>query len=166
MNQLHKSSLYASHLPILTRIMDITDGPVLELGMGLWSTPILDLMCRETGRELISFDNDPKWFESNKQWESDYHKFYFVEDWNEIFINRHWSVAFVDHRPAIRRIEEIKRLQKIANYIIIHDSEPEQDKFFKYSRIYDLFRYRLNYTKCKPHTTILSNFVDLTRINL
>lgn len=164
MNELQKKSLYGSHLPILARVMDITDGPVLELGMGIYSTPLLDLMCHESKRELISFDNDPIWFNENKKWESDYHKVYFVEDWDKILLNRHWSAALVDHKPARRRMHEIRRLAKIANFVIVHDTEPESDRFFKYSWIWKYYKYRFDYTKCRPNTTVLSNFVDLTKL--
>jgi hypothetical protein len=163
MNKLQKASLYGSHMPILARIMDLTDGPVLELGMGIYSTPLLDLMCRETKRDLVSLDNDTEWFDSNVQWASGYHKVYFVEDWaNSTMIeSRHWSVALVDEKPASNRIKSIKRLAHQANFVIIHDSEPESNKFFKYSWIYNLFKYRYDYTKCRPNTTVLSNFIDL-----
>lgn len=154
---------WGTHLPILTRIMDMTDGAVLELGTGVWSTPVLDFMCRESKRKLVSYDNDPDWFEPNKkQWQSDFHDIKIVEDWDKADIdNTHWSVVLVDHKPAKRRFVDIKRLANNANFILIHDSEPESDKFFKYSWIYKHFKYRFDYTKCRPNTTVLSNFIDL-----
>ncbi len=162
-NELQRKSLYGSHMPILARIMDQTEGQVLELGMGLFSTPLLDLMCAEKKRPLFSYDNDPVWFKENRKWESDYHKVFFVEDWDTVPIEKeHWSVAFVDHKPARRRRAEIKRLAKHADFVIIHDSEPESDKFFKYSWVYKHFKYRYDYTNCRPHTTVLSNTFDLS----
>lgn len=152
-------------MPILARIMDISDGPVLELGMGIYSTPLLDIMCRESKRTLVSYDNDPIWFEENKEWESDYHQVHLVGSYDEADIeNTHWSVVLVDHKPAIRRITEIKRLAWQANYILIHDSEPEANPFFRYTWIYRFFKYRYDYTKCRPHTTVLSNFIDVTKL--
>ncbi len=166
MNKLQKASLYGSHMPILARIMDVTDGAVLELGMGIYSTPLLDLMCRETKRELVSIDNDSEWFDVNKGWaDPEYHNVCYVADWwmakNKIE-EKHWSVALVDEKPASNRIKSIKLLAHRANFIIIHDSEPESNKFFKYEWIYPLFKYRFDYTKCRPHTTVLSNFIDLS----
>lgn len=154
---------WGTHLPILTRIMDVTDGPVLELGTGVWSTPVLDFMCRETKRKLVSYDNDPVWFEPNKkQWQSDFHDIKLVVDWNKADIDSiHWSVVLVDHKPAKRRMKDIKRLANNANFILIHDSEPESDRFFKYSWIYKYFKYRFDYIRCRPNTTVLSNFIDL-----
>lgn len=163
------NELYGSHLPILTKMMEMTHGPVLELGMGLYSTPLLHTLCELQNRPLSSFDNDPEWFSENKKWESKHHSVYLLKEWNELYaeyqyvLNQvHWSVAFIDHKPAKRRKEECKRLAHNTNFLIIHDSEPESDKFFKYSWIYDLYKYRYDYTKLRPHTTVLSNFIDLS----
>jgi len=160
-NELQRKSFYGSHMPVIARLVDMTQGPILELGMGIYSTSLLDVMCHEGKRTLISYDNDPAWFKENQGWESDYHKVHFVNNYNEADIeNTHWSVALVDHRPALRRIIEIKRLAPHAEYIIVHDTEPECDRFFRYSKIYPLFKYRFDYRKCRPHTTVLSNFFD------
>lgn len=160
-NNLQRKSFYGSHMPVISRIMDATTGPVLELGMGLYSTPLLDLMCHESKRPLVSYDNDPDWFTENKEWESDYHKVNLIKNYDEANIeNTHWSVALVDHKPPLRRLTELKRLATKADYIILHDTEPECDKFFKYSKIYPLFKYRYDYKKCRPNTTILSNSKD------
>lgn len=153
---------WGTHLPLLTRLVDMTDGPILELGTGVWSTPVLDFMCNGTNRKLVSYDNDPVWHEYNKKWQSNYHDIRLVEDWDKApFDMMHWSIAFIDHKPAKRRKVDIKRLANCANFIIIHDSESESDKFFKYSWIYKYFKYRYDYANCRPNTTVLSNFVDV-----
>lgn len=150
-------------MPILARIMDLTDGPVLEMGMGIYSTPLLDIMCAESKRMLVSYDNDPEWFGENEKWTSDYHQVLFTDNWERADIDRvHWSVVLIDHKPAPRRIKDIKRLAYNANFIVVHDTEPESDKFFKYRWIYRFFKYRYDYTKARPHTSVLSNFVDLS----
>jgi hypothetical protein len=168
---------WGTHLPVLARVLDITEGsPVLELGTGVWSTMLFHIMCAETKRPAFSYDNDPKWHESNLKWQNDYHNIILVEDfvdeegnWHSGFEkapleNTHWGVVLVDHKPASRRKEDIKRLAKHADFILIHDSEPESDKFFKYSWIYKHFKYRFDYTKCRPHTTVLSNFIDVAKL--
>ena len=153
--------LYISYLPVLTRIVDLTDGPILELGMG-FSTMILDMMCCLTKRPLVSYENDRKWYEKSLVYASDFHQILLAEDWDKIDIDStHWSVAFIDHRPALRRRVEAKRLKDNADYIILHDSEPEINKFYRYTDIYPLFKYRYDYTRCKPYTVVLSNFKKL-----
>lgn len=163
MNQ--PNELYGSHLPILSRVVDLTHGPILELGMGLYSTPYLHTVSFLQKRLLVSYDNDSKWFFKNKEWESKYHKVVFVTDWEYADIdNTHWSVVFVDHKPAKQRIKEVRRLAWKANYILIHDSEAVSDKYFKYKWIYSLFKYRYDYSKLIPNTTVLSNFCDLSNL--
>lgn len=156
--------LYGTHLPLLTRLMDVTSGPVLEIGMGLYSTPLLHTMCQLQTRPLVSLDNDAKWYEENKKWQSDLHLIApLVTDWDDTFeslLDAHWSIVLVDEKPAKHRIKSIRFFADNANFIIIHDSEPVSDKYFKYSWIYDLFKYRYDYTKLTPNTTVLSNFID------
>lgn len=157
--------LYGSHLPVLTRLMDVTHGPVLELGMGLYSTPLLHTLCTLQNRFLVSYDSDPVWFEENKKWQNMGHSVIFVPDdkWEEAQFDemaRHWSIAFVDHKPAKRRKDEIKRLAGIATFVIIHDTEPESDRYFKYSWMEKYYKYRYQYSKLRPFTSVWSNFVD------
>lgn len=158
---------WGSHLPILSRMLELTDGAILELGTGVWSTALMDLMASQTKRKVISYDNDPKWHDANKKWQSDYHDIRLIPEdgWDDIDLKEHvWSVAFLDHKPAKRRKEDARRLAHQAIFVILHDSEPESDKFFKYSWIYKHFKYRYDYTKCRPNTTVLSNFIDVDKL--
>jgi hypothetical protein len=163
-------SFYGSHLPILSRVIGACSGPILELGMGLYSTPLLDMMCFEDKRPLVSYDNDPVWFKENEKWRSKYHDVYFLDKQNlktgseyDMANIEHtfWSVAFLDHKPAIRRKRDAQRLANNALFIILHDSEPALNPYFRYTWIYPLFKYRFDYTKCNPNTAVLSNFINL-----
>jgi len=53
---------FISYLPILTKLVDMTDGTILELGTG-FSTTVLDMMCRTTKRQVVSYESDPVWYE-------------------------------------------------------------------------------------------------------
>ena len=54
---------WASHYPLLIKVMQITSGDVLELGMGMASTPLLHWLCFDTGRNLISYENNKKYYD-------------------------------------------------------------------------------------------------------
>lgn len=147
--------------------MELTHGDVLELGMGLYSTPLLHTLCALQDRILVSIDNDSKWFKENQKWATGLHSVSLVKDWNEMLCDAdstHWSVVFIDEKPAKNRIKSIKKFANFANFIVIHDSEPESDRYFKYSWIYKLFKYRYDYTALRPHTTVLSNFIDVNSL--
>ena len=155
---------YATHLPLLIKSIEATDGPILELGLG-FSTMIIHMMCKTTGREIYSFENDLKWLEENKIYASENHKMFKVYNWDEIDIDEtKWGVVLIDHRPAIDRKRQAVRLQHNADIILLHDSEPEIDRFYGYSRIYKHFPYRYDYTACKPYTTALSKTVDVAKL--
>ena len=73
---------YGSHLVALIKLMKITNGPVLEMGGGFFSTPYLHWACWPD-RKLVTYDNQPKYFNEIKQYESDYHKLYLIDNWDK-----------------------------------------------------------------------------------
>ena len=153
-----------THLPILLKAFEMGDGPILEMGTGHFSTPILDMMCkRRQKRWILSLENDPEWFEINRaKYESSYHKFIFVKDWADIPIEQtHWGLVLIDHRPAHRRHVDMIRLKHRAHYILAHDSELADHRAYRYDKAYPHFKYRWEYQDCEPFTTVLSNFSDL-----
>ena len=155
---------YASHLPILSKVVEITKGPILELGIGLYSTPFLHWMCFSAKRKLTSYDSDSKWIRYFRDSKSDFHEILQIDDWDSLKIDKYWDLALIDHAPDARRGIEAGRLAKNAKFVILHDSEPESDTKYGYSKIYPLFKYRFDYTDALPNTTVLSNYVDLRNI--
>lgn len=154
------NSAYISYLPMLMKAVEATTGPILELGMG-YSTMILHNYCQETKRKIVSYENDPKWYAENTVYHTLWHEIRLVNEWEKIEIeNKYWSVVLVDHRPAKRRRVEAMRVANFADYILLHDAEPEINRFYGYSKIYKNFKYVYRYTDCKPHTAVVSNFRD------
>lgn len=156
---------WGTHLPLLIRMFDKTDGDVLELGTGNYSTAVLKLLCSMSGRTLYSYESNKEWYEKAIQEAPDpYHKIIYCSDWESADIDRHWGLAFIDHSPLRRRWVSIKRLANYADVIVIHDTEPWSDRFFKYSTIFPLFKYRVDYVKYTPQTSAVSNFIDVSQI--
>jgi hypothetical protein len=171
--QTHVSLNYATHLPALMRALTLTDGAVLELGMGLFSTPFLHYACQLAGeRPLMSVENDERWAKQFETYRRPWHHIVSVEDWDDFDIEGEffpddtgyvWDVALVDHSPSARRVVDIKRLAHCARLIIAHDSNGRYENDYHYSTIYPLFRYRTDWTGDGRHAAVLSNFVDLER---
>ena len=157
---------YGSHLPILTKIVGMTDGPILELGIGLYSTPYLHYACLPTKRKLVSYDSSEGWVRYFRDCRTDFHEVNFIDDWDKLPINNFYDVVFVDHAPDPRRSIEAGKMANFAKYVILHDSQPENDKAYNYPDIYPLFKYRYDYTAVIPHTTVLSNFIDLSNFKI
>ncbi len=153
---------WGSHIPSLIMALQESYGPVLELGMGISSTPLLHMLCFAQDRLLVSYDNEPEFIKSFRKYKSHNHEINLVEDWDKIDLDRaFWGTVLVDHKPDDRRKEEIKRLKDKAMFIVVHDTEPANESLYNYSEIYPLFKHRFDYTKAKVHTTVLSNFHDL-----
>jgi len=140
---------WTSHIPLLIKVMQKTSGPVLELGAGPGSTPLLYWMCFDQDREFTSYD-------SNKEYVDTLAKFgvKHVESFDEVEVKK-YDVVFIDSAPPERRHIDVERFQD-SNYIVIHDSQRHLDQYFHYKSIYHLFPYKYKYGKVKPHTTVLS----------
>ena len=138
-----------------------TGGPVLELGAGHFSTPVLHWMCAQKKRELVSYDNQERFLHWSNVYECDWHHLYYVEDWDSAEIDRAWDVVLVDHSPSERRAIEIRRLANLAKYLVIHDANGRYNREYHYDTIYPLFEHRVDFTKAEPSTVVLSNLVTL-----
>ena len=153
---------YSTHIPVLLQALKLTSGDVLELGSGVFSTPLLHWVCTAEKRNLLTVDNDLDFYTWEKDFTNSYHKFLFVEDWDLAKIEKNWDVVLVDHSPAERRIYDIERLLNFAKFIIVHDTNFRHDHMYHYSRIYDLFLYKYTFGGVYPSTGVLSNFEDVS----
>lgn len=161
------SGNYGTHMGPLIKVMELTDGDVLELGVGYFSTPYLHYKCLLDKRHLVSYDNDKGWIRRfadsdfyNHFYRGEYHDFRYTQDWN-IDLDKPWDVALVDLSPDEMRKETVKKLANLAKYIVIHDSNKELERNYHYSEIYPLFKYKRVWDKDPRHATILSNFFNL-----
>ena len=156
---------YSSHLPLLIRMVTQTFGDVLELGTGMFSTPVLHWLCVPDKRKLVSYESNKKFYEIAKQYSNEFHTVNYVEDWNDIEIEKPWDVAFVDHE-ADRRSIEVARIANYAQFIILHDTCWRDEKHYHYQEIYHLFKYKYQFHLIRPKTSLLSNFVNVNELGL
>ena len=159
--------MWGSHMPVLIKVLEISEGPVLELGIGPFSTPLLHTLCEIRNRSLVSYENDPNYMNSHRAFPSDSHKMFLVENWDDAKIDDvKWGMAFVDHGPDHRRNTEIRRLKDNSQYVIVHDSEPNNNPLYRYEETFSLFKYRFDFTRLFPYTSVLSNFNDITNLSI
>jgi hypothetical protein len=149
-----------SHLPMLMKAVSETDGPILELGCGVYSTIFLHWSCWLPKRRLVTYENNPRFFAFLQGHERDYHEVHCVDDWDAIDISEPWSVAFIDHEPGPRRGVELGRLTH-AEYVVAHDTEHRNDHKYEYCKNHKLYKYQYEYKATSPHTSIFSNVHDV-----
>lgn len=154
---------YSTHLPVICSVVSVTSGPVLEMGTGWYSTPVLHALCG-TARRLVSVDTDRQWAGRFENLRTESHEIITPESYDdcESLLSQEWDVAFIDHAPAPRRIVDIQRLTH-ARYVVVHDAESCLE--YGYNRITSLFKYALIATNNCPWTGVFSNhpLTDLIR---
>jgi len=159
---------YSSHLPLLIKMVSITDGDVLELGTGIFSTPVLHWMCVPDERNLVSYEGDKKYYELAKQYSHKFHTIHFAEEFDDIEIEKPWDVVFIDHEvhEVGNRSKVAKKVANYAKFVILHDTCWRNRRFHHYEEIYPLFKYRYQFQLESPKTTVVSNFVDVNELGL
>lgn len=144
-------------MPMLIKCVEISDGSVLEFGAGLFSTPLLHWLC--FGRKLITYEDNLSYYKFAKKFTSRNHTIRFVKDWNKIDLGKHWGVVLIDHISERRSVDAI-RLKDKADYIVLHDT---QSNDYKYNEVWKHFKYRYDWKACKPWTSVVSNFKDISK---
>jgi len=149
----------STHMPLLIKCVQATDGGILEMGTGIASTPLLHWLASERKRRLISYDDNIFFYNLAKQFQSKYHRIRLVEDWSQLKIDGHWSVALID-QSIPNRVQIAIYLKDKVDYMVIHDTE--FDSPYHYELVWPHFKYRYNYTQQRPNTSVVSNFKDLS----
>lgn len=110
---------YATHLEALVDTAMSSKGPILELGCGHYSTPILASIAAAQGRKFLVQA-------SNEEWAGQFLETAEVElvDWKTWAPPEgRWGMVFLDSEEAVRdRIKRLPDLAKVADVVVMHDA--------------------------------------------
>jgi len=150
---------FATHIPVLLACLRRTTGPVLELGSGWFSTPLVAAFA--TDRLVRTIETNPEWYDrisrvcTYQPITRHRHQIVFVPDYNDAPIEDHqWSVVLLDHEPPPRRGVDALRLRDRCQLMIGHDSEHPD---YGYGPVFDTFKYRFTLSSVFPWTTVVSD---------
>jgi hypothetical protein len=155
-----------SHRELLWLALKNKGGDVVEMGSGNGSTLLLDSECNMSCRQFLSIEDTPE------KGCSPIYGHYIIKDgylgiedrWNDIFDTFDVGILFIDVAPGELRKDLIEHWRDRAETIVVHDSEIGADYVYGMSGVLSTFKYRLDYApKGKPHTTVVSNFIDVTQ---
>ena len=163
MKNANLSKNYTTHITMLTKILQLSKGDVIECGGGIFSTPLLHWMCKDMDRNLITYEQDPEYYKFERAFQSRQHRIRFVENWDDIQIPQSVGMVFIDHHPAPRRMIELERFKDVADYIVVHDTERPSREYNR-QEVFDLFKYQYTWKACKPWTSVFSNLKDLSNL--
>lgn len=168
---LHDGDPGDSYKPLLTAVLQLTEGPVLELGSGIWSTPLLAELCGE-GRHFLSLETDAGWaFEAAKK--APTATIVRVPSWEQAltllsYIEIKWSVAFIDLAPGHERRPVVEALRNRAHVLVVHDTEPDKSYAYKFEPEFwgDHFTHIVHDDRSTAWTTAVSNSMSLSALEL
>ena len=138
-----------SFMPGLVWAVDHTEGPILELGAGYFSTPYL----WGTGRPVVTYEHDPEWatlIEANVP------GFFttLVTDFQDV-PEQDWAVVLVDGYGWDRQ-KFFDALVERTGVFVVHDT---QDPWISEEAM-SQFKYRFDFGE-DPRTTILSQVLPI-----
>ena len=148
----------STHFPLLIKAVQSTTGDVCEMGSGWFSTPLLHWLCQ--GRKLVTYESNEDYYKFAKHFRSKNHKIRWLR---EADFTRKWSVVFIDHSPKKPRRRGDDAMLFNTDLLVLHDTEPNELEHYGYADVLQQYKYRNDWTLCKPHTTVLSNIIDVTQ---
>jgi hypothetical protein len=154
---------WGSHQPLLIHLVNtITDGSVIELGMGDNSTPLLHLLCEKLGRKLFSYEFDSNWYYKYKPYENINHKLFLLDEnlfRDNKYVFERSSIIFIDSHPAWTRQHAIYFLKDVADYFIVHDTSYVKNGVICSDNNYDFSYYKniLHFNKVNRVSTLFTN---------
>lgn len=160
----NKPKGYSSHNIMLIKAILFSKGPVCEVGSGPFSTPLLHWLCKELGRNLVTYEEDEQFYAFAKSFRSRIHTIRLIKDWDKMDFQRHWGVVLIDHIIA-RRSQDIISFKDTADYIVIHDSQRKGNKVYKINEASPYFKYKFDWMEAYPYTSVVSNFYPLDKFN-
>ena len=114
---------YGSHRLVLAEVLKRTTKPILELGAGDFSTPLIHIETKS--KKIVTIDDSKMWLSKFWRLETDWHKFMVLDEEETMEFykkdNVKWGLVFIDNSTWELRFAAIMKYKDIADYIILHD---------------------------------------------
>lgn len=150
---------FGTHLMCLAGAIAQSQGPIIECGMGHFSSR---LIC-DSRRQAVGYETDCSWLaEMARHYSRPGYDMRMCPlsdlgmiDWNRVNFCEpgRWGVALIDQHPTAGRLVAISALSDICDFIVVHDTECPT---YYYEPLLRTFRFRFD-DDCIPRTTVVSN---------
>lgn len=160
--------LVATHQRLLVASVLRTTGPILELGVGWYSTPLLHEIGRATGRPVVTIDNNNDWLAQFQCLDSAGHDVILIGWWGDLIEvlnkrtgHKRFGAVFVDQGQPADREYTIRALlaDERADVYVMHDTE--EGPAYGYNRVLPMFRYQWTDRCQRSWTTVASNKINV-----
>jgi hypothetical protein len=155
---------YASHLPVTARMvadcMEMwPELPVLELGCGHYSTPLLEAMCWKRAPFHV-YASDANWLQHFTT-KAAFDKRIALESWDEFELTEDYSFCLLDNEELV--VDRAKRLDYLLDkcrVVVMHDWRTDSRVVLPQTRSHVI------YTRYTPWTLIASRHLTLAATTL
>ena len=125
---------FATAIPTIAAAVELTHGPIVEIGSGFASTPLLGALAQINGRRIVSLETEPEWA-AVAAWfgvravPADLRDVDDVVDRiREVYPGARAGVVLVDGEqerrgPILRRVLDLE----LAEVVVAHDWDPDRD---------------------------------------
>lgn len=139
-------------MPGLRWVVSHYDGPILELGAGMFSTPYLHDQYK-AGRQLVSYEQDKIWAdEIRSRFDHPvYGSFHLIPE-------QRWAIVLVDCEGHNRQ-PYFDALKPLTEVFVIHDTQYP----FVTEEDLNAFKFRYDFDE-EPRTTLVSDLLDVGRM--
>jgi hypothetical protein len=124
---------YATHQLVLIDILKRINKPMLELGAGDYSTPLIHDILKDKKIRILTLDHDKDWLNKYEYLRNEFHDFKCISNTDiQKFYDEdseQWGLVFIDYGtedpgdPWRARINALLKYSKTADYIILHDCD-------------------------------------------
>lgn len=152
--------IVGSHQRCLVAAAMRTQGLMVELGVGWYSTPILHEIATAQQRRLITFDNNNDWLSQFRGLSNEWHQLHLLGWWGDMPLEERYGMVFVDQGQPIEREYSIRRMIDRTDVFVMHDTE--EGFAYGYERTLPMFKYVYTDKSQIAWTSIASNTVDVT----
>lgn len=109
---------YATHLEALVTTALSTTGPILEMGCGHYSTPLLAAIARHGGREFVVHASNREWAEKFADIASIQ-----IVDWDNWEPPRFGMALLDSEEHTSRRLGKLPKLLERGGAVVVHDAD-------------------------------------------
>ena len=107
--------------PLISAVLH-THGPILELGVGWYSTPVLHEFATALGRRHLCVESGPHWGGiATTVVGADNIRVGQYDDIVPLLAEEHWGLVLLDHGPDELREMDMARLKGVSDVILVHD---------------------------------------------
>lgn len=153
---------YSTHIPALAAVMQIAPlGPVIELGAGFYSTPLLHALSAARNHDMVTLESNEDYIDRLANFRTNRHLICHVKSWDfaPFFDVGNYAVAFIDHELN-RRKADGERLRHVP-VLVFHDTN---NAAYGLEPLLASFKYRFDYKKLSPWTTVVSDTIDVATL--